>query len=240
MKIVKPSIVLVRPQLPENIGMAARAMDNCGLKKLIIVSPREVWPNKITLQSAANSKIIVKKAKVYNSLNAALSKFNYVIATSKRKRFLQKPLKTDFHDLFESIPQTKKTAIVFGPENSGLSNEDLKLADVIFNIDLSITNTSLNLSHAVLILSYKWREFFLFHKIQPNYNRINSNIALKSDFLNFMDFLKGELNDVGFFYPQKKTKGMFENIQTMFMRSSLSKTEIQTLWGMIKKLRKQS
>ena len=113
------------------------------------------------------------------------------------------------------------------------------LADVIFNIDLSITNTSLNLSHAVLILSYKWREFFLFHKIQPNYNRTNSNIALKSDFLNFMDFLKGELNDVGFFYPQKKTKGMFENIQTMFMRSSLSKTEIQTLWGMIKKLRKQ-
>ena len=240
MKIVKPSIILVRPQLPENIGMAARAMDNCGLKKLIIVSPREIWPNKIALQSAANSKIIVKKAKVYNSLNAALSKFNYVIATSKRKRFLQKPLKTDFHDLFESIPQTKKTAIVFGPENSGLSNEDLMLADVIFNIDLSITNTSLNLSHAVLILSYKWREFFMFHKIQPNYNRTNSNIALKSDFLNFMDFLKGELNDVGFFYPQKKTKGMFENIQTMFMRSSLSKTEIQTLWGMIKKLRKQS
>jgi tRNA C32,U32 (ribose-2'-O)-methylase TrmJ len=80
----------------------------------------------------------------------------------------------------------------------------------------------------------------MYHKIQPNYNRINSNIALKSDFLNFMDFLKDELNDVGFFYPQKKTKSMFENIQTMFMRSSLSKTEIQTLWGMIKKLRKQA
>ena len=111
MKIVKPSIILVRPQLPENIGMAARAMDNCGLKKLIIVSPREIWPNKIALQSAANSKIIVNKAKVYNSLNAALSKFNYVIATSKRKRFLQKPLKTDFHDLFESIPQTKLSLI---------------------------------------------------------------------------------------------------------------------------------
>ena len=218
--------------------MAARAMDNCGLKKLIIVSPREIWPNKMALQSAANSKEIITKAKVYNSLNNALSKFNYVIATSKRKRFLHKPVKTDFQDLFESIPQTKKTAFIFGPENSGLSNEDLMLADIIFNINLSKTNTSLNLSHAVLILSYKWREFFLLHNIKPKYNSLNNNLALKSDFLNFMDFLKGELNDAGFFYPQKKTKSMFKNIQTMFMRTSLSKTEIQTLWGMIKKLRK--
>ena len=114
------------------------------------------------------------------------------------------------------------------------------LSFLIFNIDLSKTNTSLNLSHAVLILSYKWREFFILHNIKPKYNKLNNNLALKSDFLNFMDFLKGELNDVGFFYPQKKTKGMFENIQTMFMRTSLSKTEIQTLWGMIKKLRKQA
>ena len=239
MKIIKPSIILVRPQLPENIGMVARAMDNCGLKDLIIVSPREIWPNKMALQSAANSKIIISKAKVYNSLNAALSKFNYVIATSNRKRFLQKPLKTDFGCLFESIPQTKKTAIVFGPENSGLSNEDLMLVDIIFSIDLSKTNTSLNLSHAVLILSYKWREFFMLHNIKPKYNELNNNLALKKDFLNFMDFLKSELNEVGFFYPQKKAKSMFKNIQTMFMRTSLSKTEIQTLWGMIKKLRKQ-
>ena len=125
MKTVKPAIILVRPQLPENIGMVARAMDNCGLKNLIIVSPREIWPNKRALQSSANSKIIITKAKVYNSLNAALSTFNYVIATSNRKRFLQKPIESDFHNLFESIPQTKKTAIIFGPENSGLSNKDL-------------------------------------------------------------------------------------------------------------------
>ena len=113
------------------------------------------------------------------------------------------------------------------------------LVDIIFSIDLSKTNTSLNLSHAVLILSYKWREFFMLHNIKPKYNKLNNNLALKSDFLNFMNFLKGELNDTGFFYPQKKTKSMFKNIQTMFMRTSLSKTEIQTLWGMIKKLRKQ-
>lgn len=238
MRTIKPSIVLVRPQLPENIGMVARAMDNCGFKNLILVSPRETWPNQKALKSAANSKIIINKTKVYNSLNQALSKFNYVIATSNRIRFLQKPLKNNFNDLFESIPQNKKTAIVFGPENSGLSNEDLMLADVIFNIDLSKTNISLNLSHAVLILSFKWREFFMLNKIQPKQNTLSQNLALKCDFLNFMDFLKNELIEVGFFYPKKKTKSMFENIQTMFLRSSLSKKEIQTLWGMIKKLRK--
>jgi len=237
-KIHQPTIILVRPQLPENIGMAARAMDNCGLKNLIIVSPREIWPNKTALQSAANSKLIIKKARVYNSLNVALSKFNYVVATSNRKRLLQKPFKTNFNDLFETISQANKTAIIFGPENSGLSNEDLMLADIIFSIDLSNTNRSLNLAHAVLILSYKWREFFMVHKAIPENNKLNNNLALKSDFLNFMNFLKAELTDVGFFYPKKKTKSMFENIQTMFLRSSLSKTEIQTLWGMIKKLRK--
>ena len=112
MKIVKPSIVLVRPQLPENIGMAARAMDNCGLKKLIIVSPREIWPNKIALQSAANSKIIVNKAKVYNSLNAALSKFNYVIATSNRNRFFKNHSKLIFM-IYLNLSHKPKKQLLF-------------------------------------------------------------------------------------------------------------------------------
>ena len=240
MRQLKPSIILVKPQLPENIGLVARAMDNCGLKDLIIISPREKWPNDLAIKASANSKIIIEQTKIYISVEEALLNFHFVIAMSARKRFLQKPFQNNLNQLFEQFPYNKKTAIIFGPENSGLSNEDLMLADIIFNIDLSKTNTSLNLSHAVLILSYKWREFFMLHNIKPKYNSLNNNLASKSDFLNFMDFLKNELNDVGFFYPQKKTKSMFENIQTMFMRTSLSKTEIQTLWGMIKKLRKQA
>ena len=240
MRLIKPSIVLVKPQLPENIGLVARAMDNCGLKDLIIINPRIKWPNDMAIKASANSKKIIQKSKIYSSVDKALLNFHFVIAMSARKRFLQKPYQNNINQLFEQLPINKKTAIIFGPENSGLSNEDLMLADIIFNIDLSKTNTSLNLSHAVLILSYKWREFFMLHNIKPKYNSLNNNLASKSDFLNFMDFLKNELNDVGFFYPQKKTKSMFENIQTMFMRTSLSKTEIQTLWGMIKKLRKQA
>jgi len=232
-----PYIVLVRPQLPENIGMVARAMDNCGFNKLILVSPREKWPNEKAIKSSANSRIILNKVKIFDSLKKALSSFNYIVATSNRNRFLQKPTNNIFIKLFNEIPITKNVAFVFGPENSGLSNEDLMLCDSIFNIKLSKTNRSLNLSHAVLLICYKWNEYFNVSKNLINSDNIRRKIASKKDFQFFMDYLKKELIEVGFLYPKHKSKNMFNNIQTMFLRSSLSKIEIQTLWGMIKKLR---
>ena len=155
MKIIKPSIVLVKPQLPENIGMVARAMDNFGLNKLLVVNPREGWPNNLAIKSSANSKKIILNAKIYNNLDKALESFSYVVATSNRRRFLNKPSLSNVNRLFTNFPKTKKVAIVFGPENSGLSNEDLKLADIIFTIDTSKSNQSLNLSHAVAISLYE-------------------------------------------------------------------------------------
>ena len=231
------SIILVRPQLPENIGMVARAMDNCGLSKLILISPREKWPNKKAIDSSANSKNILKKVKVFNSLNKALFSFDYVIATSNRNRFLKKPIHNDFVGLFKKIPFKKKVAILFGPENSGLTNDDLMLSDLIFNIHLSSTNTSLNLSHAVLLMAYKWKEYIDTSNNFIDSNKINRKISSKKEFYYFMEYLKKELDEVGFLYPKNKSKSMFNNIKTMFLRSALSKTEIQTLWGMIKKLR---
>ena len=238
MTVISPSIILVKPQLPENIGLVARAMDNCGLKNLILVSPREKWPNNLSLQSSGNSKKIILKTKVFETLNKALSSFNFVVATSNRKRFLNKPFQNDFTKLFDKFPKNKKIGILFGPENSGLSNQDLMLADTIFNINSSKTNTSLNLSHAVLLMSYKWREFFVLQQKKSKNNKLNNKQALKKDFLNFMNYLKKELKEVSFLHPKSKSISMFENIQTLFMRSSLSKSEIQTLWGMVKKLRK--
>ena len=236
MTAISPSIILVKPQLPENIGLVARAVDNCGLKNLILVSPREKWPNNLSLQSSGNSRNIILKTKVFETLNEALSSFNFIIATSNRKRFLNKPFQNDFTKLFDEFPKNKKIGILFGPENSGLSNQDLMLADTIFNINSSKTNTSLNLSHAVLLMSYKWREFFVLQKKKPKNNNLKNKQAIKKDFLHFMNYLKNELNEVSFLHPKRKS--MFENIQTLFMRSSLSKSEIQTLWGMVKKLRK--
>ena len=130
MKIFEPSIVLVRPQLPENIGMVARAMQNCGFKKLLLVSPQKKWPNIKATNASANAKTILKNATVFSNINEALSPFHYVIAASARKRFLQKPCQNNFSLLFSEIPKNKKIAIVFGPENSGLSNDDLILSDI--------------------------------------------------------------------------------------------------------------
>ena len=238
MKIISPSIILVKPQLPENIGLVARAMDNCGLKNLILVSPREKWPNNLSLQSSVNSKKIIFKTKVFETLNEALSSFNFIVATSNRKRFLNKPFQNDFTKLFDQFPKNKKIGILFGPENSGLTNQDLMLADTIFNINSSKTNTSLNLSHAVLLMSYKWREFFVLQQKRSKNNKLKNKQAIKKDFIYFMNYLKNELNEVSFLHPKNKSISMFENIQTLFMRSSLSKSEIQTLWGMFKNLRK--
>ena len=235
---IKPSVVLVRPQLPENIGLVARAMDNCGLEKLILVSPREKWPNKLAIQSAANSKKIILSAKLFYSLDEALSNFHYVIATSNRKRLLQKPSQNEFSQLFKDMPKMKKSALVFGPENSGLTNKDLMLADIIFTINLSKSNTSLNLSHAVLLFSYKWKEFSKLVDNKKINKTLNTNLSLKKDFRYFMQYLKNELINVGFLLPKDKNKNKFDNIQAMFLRSSLNKNEIQTLWGMIKKLRR--
>ena len=237
MKIVKPAIILINPQLPENIGMVARAMDNCGLEKLILVNPREEWPNDIALNSSVKSKKIIRNAKIYTNIKDAISNFHYIIATSNRKRYLEKKHVNSFDKLFETFPINKKTAFIFGPENSGLSNQDLILSDAIFNINTSKTNTSLNLSHAVLLIAYNLRiNYFL--KAKNDLEKININTSTKRDFIYFMDFLKNELVDVGFLKATNKSENLFNNIQNMFIRSSLKKSEIQTLWGMIKKLRK--
>jgi len=233
-----PSIILVRPQMPENIGMVARAMDNFGFKSLNLVSPREKWPNELALKSSANSKRIIKNTKIYNNLDQALNNFKFVVSTSNRKRFLNKPYVKNFEELLKEISLHKKIAFVFGPENSGLSNNDLMLSDIIFNIQTSKNNKSLNLSHAVLLMAYKWSEFFTYNKnFSSLYPKKIRNIAPKKDFNFFMNFLKKELDEVGFLHPKNKSQSMFNHIQTMFLRNSLSKKELQTLWGMIKKLR---
>jgi len=234
-KTIKPAIVLVRPQLPENIGLSARAMHNCDLDKLLIISPREKWPNKKSLEAAANADYIIKKAKIFYSINDAVSNYNFVIATSARKRYLRKPFKKDFLHLFKELPHSNKIAILFGPEQSGLTNNDLMLCDCIFKIPTSLTYSSLNLSHSVLIMAYKWQEYFkkfVFKKFQED------NLSDKKSFDMFMQFLRKELNNSGFLYPKEKSNSMFNNIQSMLLRANLSRNEIQTLWGMIKTFQK--
>ncbi len=234
MNTIKPAIILVRPQLPENIGLSVRAMHNCGLNELVIVSPREKWPNQKSIKASANAEKIIKKAKVFKTIDEAVSKYNFVIATSARKRFLNKPHKKDFISLYKIIPSLKKIAILFGPEQSGLSNNDLMLCDCIFSIPTSNKNKSFNLSHSVLLMAHNFQNYSNNFSISKP---VNHKISNKKNFNIFMKFLKSELSNSGFLYPKSKSNSMFNNIQSMFLRANLSQKEIQTLWGIIKVLK---
>ncbi|OUW96692.1 MAG: hypothetical protein CBD97_00845 [Pelagibacteraceae bacterium TMED237] len=238
MTLKNPSIILVRPQLPENIGMVARVMDNFGLKDLIIVSPRHNWLNNKSINAAKKANKIIKNIKVYNDLETALSRFTYVVATTNRKRYLEKKTTNDFNFIKRKIVSNKKSAILFGPENSGLSNEDLRLTNIIFTIVTSSKNNSLNLSHAVTIFCYKL--FELNNLKSKNLISIEKDNVNKYELSKFFNYLFTNLENKKFFTPKEKKETMKNNIYSIFTKIPLTKKELQTLWGITKKLNKQA
>ena len=231
-----PSIILVRPQLPENIGMVARAMHNFGLKDLIVVSPRDKWLNNKSINAAKKATKIIKNIKVYDDLEIALSNFSYVVATTNRRRYLEKKSTNDFKFIKRKIIVNKKTAILFGPENSGLSNEDLRLSDIIFTIETSSKSNSLNLSHAVTVLSHKL--FELNNSKITNATSIEKDIISKYQLSKFLNYVIEKLESKKFFTPKEKKESMKNNIYSIFTKIPLTKKELQTLWGITKKLNK--
>ena len=217
--------------------MAARAMDNFGLSKLSIVNPRDGWPSKKAESSAKHADKIINKAKVYESLEDAVSNYDLVIATSNRKRFLTKKTYDSFKILQKKIRDFRNTAILFGPENSGLSNQDIRLANFLFTIPTYNTNKSLNLSHAVSVMSYE-----LFQANNTSFKNIStSNIdkVSKLEFSNFINVLVKDLDSRGFFKPIEKKASMIDNIYSIYNKTDLSKKELRMLWGIHKKLKNQ-
>ncbi len=236
MIINKPTIILVRPQLPENIGMVARVMNNFSLKDLIIINPKKDWHNDKSINSAKKASTIIKKAKVYNDLKQALNKFTYVIATTNRKRFLNKKSTDSFKTLNQIFKNHRKVAIIFGPENSGLTNEDLRLSDLLFSINTNSNSNSLNLSHAVGIMSYKFFEFS--HSNVKKLKEDKTDYITKGQLSKYFDYLFENLTSKNFFAPKEKTESMKNNIYNIYLKSPLTKKELQTLWGITKKLTK--
>ena len=217
--------------------MAARAMDNFGLSKLSIVNPRDGWPSKKAESSAKHADKIINRAKVYKSLEDAVSNYDLVIATSNRKRFLTKITYDNFDILQKKIREFRNAAILFGPENSGLSNKDIRLANFLFTIPTYNKNKSLNLSHAVSVMSYE-----LFQANNTSFKNIStSNIdkVSKLEFSNFINGLVKDLDSRDFFKPIEKKASMIDNIYSIYNKTDLSKKELRMLWGIHKKLKNQ-
>ena len=230
-----PQIILINPQLPENIGMSARAMMNCGFQNLRIVNPREKWPNESAIKSSAHAKNIIKKSKVFNNIEEATSDLEFIIATSVRKRFARKKHFFDFNSLMRFIPNKSKVGIIFGPENSGLNNEDISKCNCIFSLPMENKDYSLNLAHSVLLVCY---EFGRIKKNQIIEKENYLDIGSRKEFNALMDHLYEDLIKSGFLYPIPKRKVMFNNIRNMFLRSNFSSQEIKTFRGILTKLKK--
>ena len=232
------NFILVRPQLGENIGAAARSLKNFNFENLRLVSPRDSWPNKSATYTAVDAKDIVHKAKVFSNTDQSVSDLDYVFATTSRSRSVNKKI-VDLSKAVKIIKKlslsNKKTGIFFGPEASGLSNDDLINANFLVNIPTSNKFKSLNLSHAVTIFAFEL--FISQKKFEPIVkNLYRSEDAKKNEVNAFLDFMISHLDKVGFLKPAEKKQQMIRSVKNIFHRSSLSTQEIRTLSGVISSL----
>jgi tRNA/rRNA methyltransferase len=238
-----PAIVLVRPQLAVNIGMCARAMVNFGLSDLRLVNPREGWPRTGALRkgayaAAAGAVHLLEKAKLYDSVEAAVGDLNCVFATTARERGQAKRILTPTEAMPEVAARTaagEKLGVLFGPERTGLDNDEIALADAIITFPVNPAYASLNLAQAVLLVGYEWMQAANGTGVPFNLPE-RSPAAPREMVLSFFDYLEGELDRAGFFRPVGKLPVMRRNLRNIFHRLQLTEQDVRTLRGMIVRL----
>lgn len=245
-----PAIILVEPQLGENIGAAARAMANFGLSDLRLVAPRDGWPNDAARASAALAAGIVDRAAVFPDMGAAIADLHYLAATTARSRFLVKPViapNTAAVVMREREAAGYHCGILFGKERSGLENSDIALADVIVTAPVDPAFASLNLAQSVLLFAYEWRKLSdpsSLGRQLPDTPTVAgerfkaSRPAKRHELLGFFEHLERELDECGFLFPPEKRSTMINNIRTMFTRMAPTEQEVRTLRGIIANLRR--
>lgn len=246
-----PSVVLVEPQLADNIGMVARAMANFGLDDLRLVAPRDGWPNEKARIAASGANYVIDDAAAYPSLEASLADVNYVVATTARQRPLKKPVLTPEEAIAEVRARTargQRCAILFGRERNGLETSELANADALIMIPVNSRFASLNLAQAVLLLGYIWmresgraslgRVTNYETPISPGLNFGSDRPAEKELLFGFFDHLESELSELGFFNPIEKRPAVVQNMRTMFTRMALTEQEVRSLRGIVATLSK--
>jgi len=226
--------ILVRPQLGENIGSAARAIKNFNFSKLRIVNPRSGWPNQKAIATSVGAKNILQSSKIYNSLDKSVGDLDKIFATTSRVRKVNKKIISIF-DLNKKIKNKQKIGIIFGPEASGLSNDELSCADYLVKIPANKKFSSLNLSHSVILFCFQLFGFFSKKSFiyKSNYE---SSKASKSEVNQFLKFMTQSLDKRGFLQPEHKRKSMIRNIKNIFYRVNLSVQEIRILLGIFSTL----
>jgi len=226
--------ILVRPQMGENIGSVARAIKNFNIKYLRIVNPRCNWPNQKALATSVGAKDVLKSAKIYNSVEKSLEDLDIVFASSSRIRKVNKKI-ISVSNFKTKIKKNKKIGIIFGPEASGLSNDEISFADYLVKIPTNDKFSSLNLSHSAIIFCFEI--FKHFSKTKYEYKTgYKSPVANKSEVNKFLHFIIQGLDKKGFLQPNHKRASMIRNINNIFHRANLSEQEIRILLGIFSTL----
>ncbi len=236
-----PVVILVRPQMGENIGAAARAMLNCGLTELRIVQPRDGWPNEKARASASGADAVVDNAVVFADLAAAVADLERVYATTARPRDAQQrglTARVAAPEMHSAIGQGQRCGVIFGPERTGLTNDDLALADTVITVPLNPAYASLNLAQGVLLVAYEWSQL-VFEPAQEQITDDGRRPATKADLMALFEHLESELDASDFLRVVEKRPSMVRNIRTMLQRAQFSRQEVATFHGMVAALSKK-
>jgi len=228
-----PVIVLVRPQLGQNIGKAARAMLNFGLTEMRLVAPRDGWPNPEAGPSASGADAVLESAMVFATTADAIADCSLVYASTVRRRDLVIPVSSPEEMSIGIHAHDGKSAILFGPERSGLETEDVALANGIVTVPINPDFGSLNLAQAVILLAYEWSRSA--ELSQPTAKEMEAPAAM-SDLEGLIGQLEGSLEEAGYFYPPDRVQATKTTLRTILTKPQWSNREIQALRGVIRAL----
>ncbi len=236
-----PAIVLIHPQLGENIGMVARAMLNCGLTELRLVEPRDGWPNEAAINASAGADVVLENAKIFETTEEAIADLERVYATTARPRDMVKDVmipRAAAKDMREFINDDGKVGVLMGREAKGLNNKDIALSDVIIQVPLNPGFCSLNLAQAVLLVGYEWFQAVDKTPDQVQTHPRDTRPANKEELVGLFEHLEDELDEAGFLYPPEKRPAMVVNIRNVFQRAQMTEQEVRTFRGVVAKLSK--
>jgi tRNA/rRNA methyltransferase len=233
-----PVFVLVEPQMGENIGAAARAMWNFGLRAMRLVSPRDGWPNERAAALASGAGPVLDAATVHGSTAEAVADCHAVFATTARPRDLTKDVLTPEAAMAEArarIGRGERVAVLFGPERAGLANADVVRADAVVSVPVNPAFGSLNLAQCALILAYEWRRQ---GDGPPPVTRslAGGRPATSVEVDRLVEGLEARLDSVGFFFPEIRRERMQANLRNLIRRMSLTDADVRTLHGVFKAL----
>jgi tRNA/rRNA methyltransferase len=233
-----PIMVLVRPQMGENIGAAARAMWNFGLGRLRVVAPRDGWPNSRAVAMASGAGRLLDHAGLFDDLGAAVADCDYVFATTARPRGLTRPVMTPERAMEHAralIGQGRRVAVMFGPERAGLENEDIVRANAIVSVPVNPDFPSLNLAQCVLLTAYEWQRQST--DVAPEVLELaGADLAGAADIDALFNHFLSKLTAVNFFFPPDKAPNMKLNLRNMLTRLPLTRADVQTLHGILRQM----